>query len=458
MLKRIRERIVFYCCMIVLFLGLFYNISSEVYANDDYPFIVNQWLKIDDNLYTPLVCKKGNNIITYEYDDKFNRIQKNINGNITLYMYEEYFDKWENIRYRIIRETNDDVDIEYVYDNNFTSTPVGITINGENFFYKYDRSGYITDIYNNNNKIVTTYKYGENGSVWVIYDEGIADYNSMLYNALYIDKESGYSYCEGVYSDVRNNILVNEFSNIECSEPINNIYNDLKKIMQKMGLPFNFLENGDVYSQYAADVNYAYNYYIYRLGAAVNDYDNGNWYKKLSEVDSIARTIYGEYGYCKEISSYSGDYYSQRLSIMWVINNRLKEKGGCQLIDIVTQKDQFHALTGSHDEVDMAMKPDPKHSSWKESVLIATYIWQAYNGYYGDISADKLLLSTIGRPERIETQKYFVSKKSWAECYRASDNTFKFKNSSVYKEVTNLAFNVGNIQENQKRNIFFNLQ
>ena len=44
--------------MIVLFLGLFYNISSEVYANDDYPFIVNQWLKIDDNLYTPLVCKK----------------------------------------------------------------------------------------------------------------------------------------------------------------------------------------------------------------------------------------------------------------------------------------------------------------------------------------------------------------------------------------------------------------
>lgn len=172
MLKRIRERIVFYCCMIVLFLGLFYNISSEVYANDDYPFIVNQWLKIDDNLYTPLVCKKGYNIITYEYDDKFNRIQKNINGNITLYMYEEYFDKWENIRYRIIRETNDDVDIEYVYDNNFTSTPVGITINGENFFYKYDRSGYITDIYNNNNKIVTTYKYGENGSVWVIYDEG----------------------------------------------------------------------------------------------------------------------------------------------------------------------------------------------------------------------------------------------------------------------------------------------
>ena len=91
-------------------------------------------------------------------------------------------------------------------------------------------------------------------------------------------------------------------------------------------------------------------------------------------------------------------------------------------------------------------------------MLIATYIWQAYNGYYGDISADKLLLSTIGRPERIETQKYFVSKKSWAECYRASDNTFKFKNSSVYKEVTNLAFNVGNIQENQKRNIFFNLQ
>lgn len=51
-----------------------------------------------------------------------------------------------------------------------------------------------------------------------------------------------------------------------------------------MGLPFNFLENGDVYSQYAADVNYAYNYYIYRLGAAVNDYDNGNWYKNCRKL------------------------------------------------------------------------------------------------------------------------------------------------------------------------------
>ncbi|WP_179097828.1 NlpC/P60 family protein, partial [Paenibacillus sp. FSL H7-0331] len=120
------------------------------------------------------------------------------------------------------------------------------------------------------------------------------------------------------------------------------------------------------------------------LGARVNTVID---LQNLSELDILARTIYGE------CNSGKSDYGQE--SVAWTIINRMNSgECGDSYKDVVLQRGQYAAVTGGYNETNLARNPQISDDGWKKAVFIAQSI---LNGKIDQI------------PNQIGTGMYFRS-------------------------------------------------
>ncbi len=137
------------------------------------------------------------------------------------------------------------------------------------------------------------------------------------------------------------------------------------------------------------------------LGAPVSSVEE---LRKLSELDVLARTIYGE------CCSGAGDYGQE--SVAWTLINR-KNSGswGNDYKSVALASGQFEAVTGSLDRTKLARNPDTSSNEWKKAVYIARLI---LDGKTADIP------NKIGSGQFFYTSDWFVP--------RLNENYVKFVN------------------------------
>lgn len=438
-IKKFKEFVLCILSFMLIMTSIIPSMGKKIYAeNDVHKFVVKTWLDVNDYLSLPLMCEYGTTIVKYEYDQNFCRISKEINGEKTVFKYEKCDGSSE--RTRLIYEYNDNYFIEYLYDDS-SDKASGFVLDGNLYKYVYDNNNLIHEIVNTDGKVEAIYEYNEDYNVSIKGNKNIGKINSLVMESYYWDKESGYYYHCGVYNDLKNHSIL--------KKPQNN--NEVAKLSIST-------RSTDYVGRYNMDVSHTNGWYLYESGASIPYSKDGKWTSGLSDVELLARTIYGEFTYSKELSSYTGNYYDQRRAVAWVIQNRIgSSKFPNTMRATVTQKDAFGVITGDEDETSGARNPIKRSSAWQDAILLASYIYCANTGNYGPYSASSIMYKGLGKPTGISNQLYFVKIATWNKNYNPSTKKFTY-NGVTYATVGNIATNVGNIQTGQTRNVFFNFK
>ena len=176
----------------------------------------------------------------------------------------------------------------------------------------------------------------------------------------------------------------------------------------------------------------------------------------MDEIELVARTIYGEFGFDVNNTDYTGDYQAQRAAVAWVIQNRVTSAGfPSTATEVVKQEEQFASITGSYDETNAARGPITNTEAWDEALRFAIIMYCGNNYSYTGYSKNGIISTKLNKPAGINNQKYFVAKGTWEDGYDSINGTFSFTKGNP-RSVTDIAINVGNIHPDQLRNIFFN--
>ena len=143
---------------------------------------------------------KGNDTISYTYNDNGIRTSKTVNGVRT-----DYYLSGTAI---IMQKTGDNV-IWYTYDENGLKT--GFTYNGTAYYYVYNLQGDVIALLNSAGETVARYDYDPWGKVIAITDGNgvdvssnathIANVNPIKYRGYYYDTETGLYYINSRYYD-----------------------------------------------------------------------------------------------------------------------------------------------------------------------------------------------------------------------------------------------------------------
>ena len=141
--------------------------------------------------------KDGNNTYSYTYDENGIRISKTVNGKTTYY----------NTKDGVILSQTDGTDTLYFqYDND--NTPVGIVLNGTQYFYITNQMGDVIGITDTQGNALVQYEYDEWGKIGSITttnntdeENTLANINPLRYRGYYYDNETGYYYLQSRYYD-----------------------------------------------------------------------------------------------------------------------------------------------------------------------------------------------------------------------------------------------------------------
>ncbi|MBC1943763.1 DNRLRE domain-containing protein [Listeria booriae] len=109
-----------------------------------------------------MVTKKGEEIpfITYKYDDKDRRIEKNVEGKKTKYYYEQ-----DSINLLYETDENNVVTVQYVY--NESGYRLAMETANQTLFYHYNAHGDVVSLTNNSGEVVAEYEYDAWGNILV---------------------------------------------------------------------------------------------------------------------------------------------------------------------------------------------------------------------------------------------------------------------------------------------------
>ncbi len=139
-----------------------------------------------------IVVSHQSSAISYAYDGLGRRIEKNVNGTITRYVYD-----------------NEDIITEYDGSNNLVAKylhgpgvdePIRITRGGQNYFYHADGLGSIAAITNSSGATVNTYRYDAFGNI--VSQTGTLA-NPYTYTGREFDPETNLYYYRARYYDSR---------------------------------------------------------------------------------------------------------------------------------------------------------------------------------------------------------------------------------------------------------------
>ena len=132
----------------------------------------------------------GTNTVTFTYDEFGERISKTAGGITTNYVYENG---------KLLREITGSEKIDFIYG---AEGIIGIRIGNENYLYRKNVYGDVTEIYDASGVKVGKYKYTAFGECEVeMNTNGIAEKNPIRYRGYYYDTETSLYYLKTRYYD-----------------------------------------------------------------------------------------------------------------------------------------------------------------------------------------------------------------------------------------------------------------
>lgn len=277
--------------------------SQPVYDNNQL-----EWEYSPDTFFDVLTGVRRDGLIAeYEYNDKYQRVSKKVNGEATYFEYDE----WGNV----VREYGGNKEVVYLYNE---LKPYGLIYEDEEYRYVIE-NGLISGILCGENLIAEyTYSEGVLDGIYRISEESvtadcdddfIANINKVRYSGWYCDEETGWKY-NGRYFDPRKNRFIDGKSREEM-QPLIEQYGYSAEIITQIN---DFYSDSGV-SAYAA--------------APSRD----------EQIKTIATVIFGE----------SYDNVIDQLGVAQVIQNRMHSSnpavlyGGTTAYELVTAKGAFEA-------------------------------------------------------------------------------------------------------------------
>lgn len=292
-------------------------------------------------------------------------------------------------------ENRNGVEIYYTYSlaesiSNFIQ-PYSFEIDGVKYFYEFDGGITVTGLKNEANELVFRYEY-EKGLVSKIFQKNCegtwedvtndkytaGHINRLRYCGYYFDEETQWYYCGRLYDPTSES-----FVDYGLVSPIASAY----------------AVSGDVP---AAVFNQAFIFYENCMsntsfGRPIESYSS-TWFSGLSEIEVLARTIYGE-------NTYS-DRHNDRQAVGWIIVNRYNnERFEDTIGGVCTEAAQFESVTGNEARTANARCPSTTSAAWSEAVSIASNI-MACKSYGSNFTA--YLEGLMPRPDGITDQLFFV--------------------------------------------------
>ena len=132
----------------------------------------------------------GANTVTFTYDEFGERVSKTAGGITTNYVYENG---------KLLREITGNEKIDFIYG---AEGIIGIRIGNENYLYRKNIYGDVTEIYDASGVKVGKYKYTAFGECEVeMNTNGIAEKNPIRYRGYYYDTETSLYYLKTRYYD-----------------------------------------------------------------------------------------------------------------------------------------------------------------------------------------------------------------------------------------------------------------
>lgn len=230
------------------------------------------------------------------------------------------------------------------------------------------------------------------------YDSIIGEVNKVRLYSLYYDEETGYYYCNGRFFDAKRGIFVDKLKSNNMSDAMCNI-------------ALTRDARSDLGNQVTQWANYLLNYdpNYGEPKAAVS-----GWYEELSDVELIARLIFGE----------NSSNRQDQKAIMWVLLNRKYYNGYATLRDVATAEKQFATIwdTGSslarrqnQSQYDATMNEAWEYATWLACAICTT-------------TDETQCASLISKPQGITTQTSFRAltgfKAKWYNSYNSEDGNY----------------------------------
>lgn len=342
-------------------------------------------MKQDETFFEELETRN----INYRFQDNI-RVSKTVGDKITYFTYDT-----EGGR---VEELCDGIVVIYQYDEQGILDTVAY--NNNVYYAETDDNGSVVKLLNSNNECVVNYIYS-NGDATIIteskggtYDSIIGEVNKVRLYSLYYDAETGY-YCGGRFFDAESGVFVDKLKSNNMNDAICNI--SLKRDT--------ISDLGNSITQWA---NYLLNYdpNYGEPKAAVSE-----WYEELSDVELIARLIFGE----------NSSNRQDQKAIMWVLLNRKYYNGYATLRDVATAANQFATIwdTGSRlarrqgqEQYDITMNQAWEYATWLACAICTT-------------TDEAQCTSLINKPQGITTQTSFRSLTGFtSRCYNSTNGNY----------------------------------
>ena len=378
-----------------------------IYSDDSYGGFSLTWMS---NGQMDILQSAMNDQVTaeYTYDENDLRVGKIVNGIETTFTYG----KVEGTFTRMLSENRNGAVINYYYEVEGRSTSPVIKISsfdtdGIAYYLIYDSNGdHVVGIANASGNEIIQYEY-TNGIVTRVLGKAadgqwqdvtadatsIGNINRIRYFGDYFDEETGWYYNEA-YFDTVNERFIDGGSGIGLLE-LQERTDTNREAREAVEAPTLRVPTG-----VQQEVNNLYNSLLTNANYGKSIGYSSNWFSSLSDVEVIARMIYGENTYDWSANL---DRFDERKAIGWVVFNRVGAPGiigNSSLRNVVTGTNQFQSMTGGSSATYNARNPEKAKDAWKEATYNACVLVTTSNyAYVND------MMST---PTGITNQLYFL--------------------------------------------------
>lgn len=345
--------------------------------------------------------------VSYQFQGN-NRISKRVGESITEYVYDA--------QNRVIEETCDGDSVAYQYDEN--GSLVTVTYHNTVYYAETDENGTVTKLLNEENECVAEYIYtksipsvvneGKGGA----YDLLVGEANKVRLYSFYYDGETDYYYTYGRFYNAETGAFVDKLS--EDSMTAAN---------------YNVVQKRDAVTDLGNHITRLADYYLNSVPSYGAPIDLATeWYKELSDVEVLARLIYGE----------NPNNRQDQKAVMWVLLNRYYAGYESTLRGIATASGQFSSICdGSRD----TRIPDTSSSAWKYATWLACAICTT------TVESECILL--VNKPEGITNQKSFRALAGFlSRCRDSKDGYIILENSYGNSRITEVVV-VGDLIEDK---------
>ncbi len=378
--------------------------------------------------------------VYYSYNEEGYRVQKNVNGTVTSFVYDSDGD--------LISETEAGKTLYYCYD---TTTNYGykhlkgIVFEGKKYFYTWHEDGTISGIEKEDGTLLGTYVYCDGipsictfGRIGNEQDYIVLKTNSLLYLGGYFDEETGCYYKNRRYYSVKENAYLDGNSDYIVAYQMPTARSVNPSVVSFYGNQASAWASSRLNSStYGRPITYS-----------------ANWYTTINDpIEVIARMIYAENPY-----ENNSQGYIERKAIAWVVLNRVAYSVGNRfpndVYGVCTQNNEFKTIRGEAADTTGARNPDTTALSWEQATYLACYIYAT--------AEHEICEALFGKPDLIDDHMFFCS---WGYYTGNSVKANEWLDSegnlcNYLKEyvIVKIVENVSGISVNTRRNVFFNYQ